>query len=84
MKIGQVVRYDAARGFGFIRAFDAPVHTSDHFFHIGVVENRMSLQVNDIVVFETVPSTRKAGREDAVNVRLQSAQTSAPAPEAIS
>ena len=84
MKIGQVVRYDAARGFGFIRAFDAPVHTSDHFFHIGVVENRMSLQVNDIVVFETVPSTqRQAAKMPSTSV-YKSAQTSAPAPEAIS
>jgi cold shock CspA family protein len=84
MKVGQIVRYNAARGFGFIRAFEAPVHTSDHFFHIGDVENRMSLQVNDIVVFDTVPSTRKMGREDAVNVRLQRDEVSpAPAPEVL-
>ena len=41
----------------------------------------MSLQVNDIVVFDTVPSTHKAGREDAVNVRLKRDEVSpVPAP----
>jgi cold shock CspA family protein len=70
MKIGQVVSYSKAKGWGFIRELADQAHTSDCFFHVSSVENRTALLVGDVVTYETVPSIKKSGRHDAVDIRL--------------
>jgi cold shock CspA family protein len=86
-QIGQVVTYNSDKGWGFIRHLEQKIHTSDFFFYVGAVDNRISLVEGDIVTFATTPSKKKPGRQDAIDIRLHKrdegsvASEAAPAPE---
>jgi cold shock CspA family protein len=69
MLYGQVIHFNDAGGYGFIRP-DAR-NEPDYFFHISELDGIVVNQ-GDRVVFDTAPDKRKLGRLKAVSVKLQS------------
>ena len=67
-KVAEVKLVNEKRGYGWIQPLDEG--RLQHFFHFSQVENRVVLQVGDLVSFELEPSDRKPGMECAVRVRF--------------
>ena len=68
--IGEVIRYQENRGFGFIRAITGGDLTTEQFFHVSAVEGRIILKEHDLVFFIVAPSKTREGCTEATNVRL--------------
>jgi len=62
--VGRVKFFDSKKGFGYITKLD---NAQDCFAHASQI---LSLPItdNDIVIFKTVPSRKKAGESDAVEI----------------
>ena len=67
IKLGKVKFFDDIKGFGYVYSFD---DKKDCFVHITRVLSS-SINDDDIVEFETVPSRKKPGELDAINVSKQ-------------
>ena len=63
-KIGKVKFFDSTKGFGFVECFD---DNEDCFIHVSKIITP-TITDNDYVVFKTIPSQRKKGQNDAVNL----------------
>jgi cold shock CspA family protein len=82
MQTGIVISYHSKNGYGFIRPIGA-VHVPDLFFHASSVVDRICLQPDDLVSFNTRPSKNKPGRFDAIDIILKRDEVSpTPAREA--
>jgi len=74
---GRVVTLHSENGFGFVELLDDPGH--DHiFFHSEHIIDDIDIRQfreGDIVVIDKVPSKKKPGRFDGVNVRPDDPET---------
>lgn len=66
MPVGEIIKWDDDRGFGFIRGDDASSR-GDDFIHIRSMPDHEPPYVGDRFEFERIPG--KDGRMKAVNVR---------------
>jgi Cold shock proteins len=64
MKLGRVKFFDSIKGFGYIYSFD---DQKDCFIHVSKLQAD-SIDEDDIVIFETIPSIKKPGELDAIKV----------------
>lgn len=64
IKLGKVKFFDSKKGFGYVQCF---VDKRDYFIHISKVISQ-GISKDDIVLFNFIPSNKKQGEFDAVNV----------------